>query len=99
VSQLRAGLYDEIEIGRGQNIGDAELRNTPSPTPMEVEKPMIEEFVGHLKSTGGLKESQHAPKNSLVDNGTPPNMSDASKNSQDLPTGPKKWRERIARNQ
>jgi hypothetical protein len=98
VSQLRAGLCDEIDIGLGQNVDDVELRNTPSPTSMEVEKPTIEEFVGQLKSTGGLEESQHAPKNSSVHNGTPTNPSDTSKNSQDPPTGPKKWRERIARN-
>jgi hypothetical protein len=62
VSQLRAGLYDEIENGLAHKVGDADLRNSSSPIPMEVEKPTIEEFLGQLKSNGGLEESRHAPK-------------------------------------
>jgi hypothetical protein len=51
VSQLRAGLSDESEIGLAQKVGDAELRNNPSPTLIEVENPTLEEFFGHQKST------------------------------------------------
>jgi hypothetical protein len=46
VSQLRAGLYDEIESGLAHKVGDADLRNTSSPIPIEVERPTIEEFLG-----------------------------------------------------
>jgi hypothetical protein len=62
VSQLRAGLYDEIESGLAHKVGDADLRNSSSPILMDVEKPTIEEFLGQLKSNGGLEGSRMPPK-------------------------------------
>jgi hypothetical protein len=105
VSQLRAGLYDEIESGLAHKVGDADLRNSSSPIPMDVEKPTIGEFLGQLKSNGGLEESRHAPKHAPVENGPPTGAPDERQNpvipgnSQDPPTGPKQWREKIARTQ
>jgi hypothetical protein len=72
---------------------------------MEVEKPTSEEFLGQLKSNGGLEESRHAPKNAPVENGPPKDAPDERQNpvipgnSQNPPTGPKQWREKIARKQ
>jgi hypothetical protein len=72
---------------------------------MEVEKPTIEEFLGQLKSNGGLEESRHAPKNAPVENGPPTDATDKRQNpvipgnSQDPPTGPRQWREKMARKQ
>jgi hypothetical protein len=105
VSQLRAGLYDEIESGLAHKVGDADLRNSSSPIPMDVEKPTIEEFLGQLKSNGGLEESRHAPENAPVENGPPTGAPDERQNpvipgnSQDPPTGPRQWREKMARKQ
>jgi hypothetical protein len=105
VSQLRAGLYDEIESGLAHKVDDADLRNSSSPIPMDVEYPTIEEFLGQLKSNGGLEESRHAPENAPVENGPPTGAPDERQNpvipgnSQDPPTGPRQWREKIARQQ
>jgi hypothetical protein len=105
VSQLRAGLYDEIESGLAHKVGDADLRNSSSPIPMDVEKPTIEEFLEQLKSNGGLEESRHAPENAPVENGPPTGAPDERQNpvipgnSQDPPTGPRQWREKMARKQ
>jgi hypothetical protein len=95
VSQLRARLYNEIESWLVHKVGDADLRNPSSPIPMEVEKPIIEEFLGQLKSNEGLEQSRHAPKNAPVENALPKDAPDERQNlvidgnSQDLPTGPK----------
>jgi hypothetical protein len=106
VSQLRAGLSHEIESGLAhKKVGDAELRNSSSPIPTDVEKPSIEELWGQLKSNGGLEETRHAPENAPVENGPPTGAPDERQNpvipgnSQDLPTGPKQWREKMARKQ
>jgi hypothetical protein len=105
MSQLRAGLYDEIESGFADKIGDADLRNSSSPISMDVEKPTIEEFLGQLKSNGGLEESRHAPENASVENELPTGAPDERQNpvilvnSQDPPTGAKQWREKMARKQ
>jgi hypothetical protein len=72
---------------------------------MDVEKPTIEEFLGQLKSNGGLEESRHAPENAPVENGPPTGAPDERQNpvipgnSQDPPTGPKQWREKMASKQ
>jgi hypothetical protein len=105
VSQLRAGLYDEIESGLNHKVGDADLRNSPSPIPMEVEKPAIGVCLGQLNPNGGLEECRNAPKNAPVEHGPPIESSDERQkpvipgNSQDPPTGPKQWREKMARKQ
>jgi hypothetical protein len=70
---------------------------------MEVEKPTIEEFLGQLKPNGGLEESRQAPKNAPVENGPPTDAPDERQNSmipgnsQDPPTGPKQWRQKMGR--
>jgi hypothetical protein len=103
VSQLRAGLHDEIESGLAHKVGDADLRNSSSPIPMEVEKPTMEEFLVQLKSNGGLEDSLHAPENSPVEHGRLTGAPDEKenlvnlRNSQDLPTDPRQWREKMAR--
>jgi hypothetical protein len=57
-------------------------------TPMEgialdgTSKPTIEEYPENLKSNGGLNESRHAPN---------------SRSQNAPPTGPKCWRERLAK--
>jgi hypothetical protein len=72
---------------------------------MDVENPTIEEFLGQLISNGGLGESRHAPDNAPVENGPPTGAPDERQNpvipgnSQDLPTGPRQWREKMARKQ
>jgi hypothetical protein len=50
------------------------------PMTVTVEMPTIEEFLGQLKSNGGLEESRHAPKNTSIENGPPTNAPDISKN-------------------
>jgi hypothetical protein len=105
VSQLRARLYDKIESRLAYKVDDADLRNSSSPIPMEVEKPTIKEFLGQLNSNGGLEESRHTPENTPVENGLPTSVPDENqntvipRNSQDLPTGPRQWREKMARKQ
>jgi hypothetical protein len=105
VSQLRAGLYDEIESGLAHKVGDTDLMNSSSPIPMDVEQPTIEEFLGQLKSNGGLEESRHAPEDAPVENEPPTGAPDERQNlvitgnSQDPPTGPNQWREKMARKQ
>jgi hypothetical protein len=80
VSQLRAGLYDEIESGLAYKVGDADLRNSSSPIPMDVEKPTIEKFLGQLKSNEGLEESRHVPESVPVENGLPTDAPDERQN-------------------
>jgi hypothetical protein len=62
VSQLRPGLYHEVETELAHNVSNANLRNTSSPILMEMEKPIHEEFLGQLKSSGDLEESRQASK-------------------------------------
>jgi hypothetical protein len=63
------------------------------------------DFLAPLKSNGGLEESWHAPKNAPVENGPPTDAPDERQNpvipgnSQDPPTRPKQWREKMARTQ
>jgi hypothetical protein len=105
VSQLRPALYDEIERGLVHKVGDADLRNSSSPIPMEVEKPTIEEFIGQLKSHGQSEDSRHASKNSPVENGPLTGAPDDRQNpvilgnTQDPLTDLRQWWEKMARKQ
>jgi hypothetical protein len=65
----------------GDKSTHTEARTTPSPVPIDIEKPTIEEFLEILEPNGGLTESRHAPGSSQ---GTV-----ASDKPRDLPTGPK----------
>jgi hypothetical protein len=105
VSQLKAVLYNKIESGLAYKFGDVNLRNSSSPIPIDVNKLTIEEFLGQVKSNGGLEESRHAPENAPIENGLPTGVLDERQNpvipgnSQDPPTGPRQWREKMARKQ
>jgi hypothetical protein len=66
-------------------------REQISPVPMDIEKPTIEEFLEILEPNGGLNESRHAPGSSQ---GTAP-----SDQLRDPPTGPKEWRDKLAKRQ
>jgi hypothetical protein len=67
----------------------------------------IEEFSDELASScgGGLDQSWHAPEPTTVESPTATNGPDAGQHagiggiSRDPPTGPKVWRERVAKNQ
>jgi hypothetical protein len=58
---------------------------------MDIEKPTIEEFLEMLEPNGGLNESRHAPG---LSQGTVP-----SDKPRDPPTGPKEWRDKLAKRQ
>jgi hypothetical protein len=58
---------------------------------MDIEKPTIEEFLEVLEPNGRLNESRHAPGSSQ---GTVP-----SDKLRDPPTGPKEWRDKLAKRQ
>jgi hypothetical protein len=58
---------------------------------MGIEKPTIEEFLEILEPNGGLNESRHAPG---LSQGTVP-----SDKPRDPPTGPKEWRDKLAKRQ
>jgi hypothetical protein len=78
--------------------------NPPSPMkPMEgitidgIAMPTIEEFSEGLISSGGLDDSQHAPKRAGI--GAPDSGRDfqTGGNSGDPPTGPRGWSEKMGR--
>jgi hypothetical protein len=81
----------------------------PTTTPIEeiaidgTTKPTIEEFSHNLESSGGLDQSRHAPNMPTIESSMPVNSPDdcqhsnMGRNSRDPPTGPKVWREKMAR--
>jgi hypothetical protein len=89
IRQLRADLEHEHLTPLGDKSTHIEATTTPSPVPMDVEKPTIEEFLEILEPNGGLNDSRHAPGSSQ---GTAP-----SDKPRDPPTGPKAWRDKLAK--
>jgi hypothetical protein len=91
IRQLRADLDHERLTLLGDKSTHIEAETTPSPVPMDIENPTIEEFLEILEPNGGLKESRHAPGTSQ---GTVP-----SDKPPDPPAGPKGWRDKLAKRQ
>jgi hypothetical protein len=84
IRQLRADLEHERLTPLEDKSTHIEAKTTPSPVPMDIEKPTIEGFLEILEPNGGLNESRHAPG---LRQGTVP-----SNKPRDPPTGPKEWR-------
>jgi hypothetical protein len=91
IRQLRADLEHERLTPLGDKSTHIETETTPSPVPMDIEKPTIEEFLEIIEPNGGLNESRHAPGTSQ---GTVP-----SDKPRDPPAGPKEWRDKLAKRQ
>jgi predicted nuclease with TOPRIM domain len=64
ITQLRADLEHELLTPVGNKSTHIEAKTTPSPVPMDIEKPTIEELLEILEPNGGLNESRHAPGSS-----------------------------------
>jgi hypothetical protein len=91
IRQLRADLEHERLTPLKDKSTHIQAKTTPSPVPMDVEKPTIEECLEILEPNGGLNESRHAPGTSQ---GTVP-----SDKPRDPPPGPKEWRDKLAKRQ
>jgi hypothetical protein len=91
IRQLGADLEHKRLTPLGDKSTHIEAETTPSPVPMDIEKPTIEEFREILEPNGGLNESRHAPGTSQ---GTVP-----SDKPRDPPAGRKEWRDKLAKRQ
>jgi hypothetical protein len=91
IRQLRADLERERLTPLGDTSTHIEAETTPSPVPMDIEKPTIKGFLGILEPNGGLNESRHAPG---TRQGTVP-----SDKPRDPPAGPKEWSDKLAKRQ
>jgi hypothetical protein len=91
IRQLRADLEHERLTPLEDISTHIEAKTTPSPVPMEIEKPTIEEFLEILEPNGGLNESRYAPGLSQ--------RTVSSDKPRDPPTGPKEWRDKLAKRQ
>jgi hypothetical protein len=89
IRQLRAELEHERLTSLGDRSRHIEAETTPSPVPMDIEKPTIEEVHKILERNGGLNESQHA---SGISQGTVP-----SDKPQDPLPSPKEWSDKLGK--
>jgi hypothetical protein len=91
IRQLRADLEHDRLTPLGDKFTQIETETTPSPVPIDIEIPTIEEFLEIIEPNGGLNESRHAPGTSQ---GTVP-----SDQPRDPPAAPKEWRDKLAKRQ
>jgi predicted nucleic acid-binding Zn-ribbon protein len=111
--QLTHELHDvinkKISTRWEQSSDRGERVEQSTTTPMEgvaidgTTKPTNEEFSQNLESSGGLDQSWHAPNMPTIESSMPVNSPDdcqhsnIGRNSRDPPTGPRVWREKMAR--
>jgi hypothetical protein len=91
IRQLRSDLEHERRTPLEDKSTHIEAKTTSSPVPLDIEKPIIEEFLEILEPNGGLNESRHAPG---LSQGTV--QSDKPRHP---PTGPQEWRDTLAKRQ